>query len=177
MAGRVQVYCGCSIDGFIAGEDDDLSWLPPAPEGGDGGFGAFMATIGAILMGRRSYDVVVGLGDEAWMYGDTPLLIATHRSLDPIRPTVRAVEGDIDALVTEARTTADSGDVYIDGGRLIRQALDAGLVDDVTVTFVPMILGRGIPLFAGASERRALERVAVRELGGDMAQLVYRVRR
>lgn len=174
--GRVCVYCGCSLDGFIAGEDDDLTWLPDPPDGGDGGFGVFFAGMGAILMGRRTYDIVAGFPPETWLYGDVPVLVATHRLLGPTRATVRAVEGSIDQLVEEAKEVARGGGVYVDGGILIRQALDAGLVDEVTVTVVPAILGRGVPLFAGASHRRELERVAVRAFDGGMTQLTYRVR-
>ena len=175
MAGRVHVYCGCSLDGFIAGVDDDLTWLPDPPDGGDGGFGTFVAGMGAILMGRRTYDVVADFPAATWLYGDVPVLVATHRSLRSIRATVRAVQGSIDQLVGEAKEVADGRGVYVDGGILIRQALDAGLVDEVTATIVPAIIGRGVPLFAGASHRRELERLAVRALDGGMTQLVYRV--
>ena len=176
MAGRDQVYSGCSLDGFIAGEDDDLTWLPDPPDGSDGGFGTFLAGIGAILMGRRTYDIVANFPTDAWLYGEVPVLVATHRSLRPIRGTVRAVEGSIDQLVGEAKEVAGGRGVYIDGGILIRQALDAGIVDEVTVTIVPAIIGRGVPLFAGASHRRELERTAVRALDGGMTQLVYNAR-
>ena len=177
MTGRVHVYCGCSVDGFIAGEGDDLSWLPEPPDGDDGGFGSFLAGIGAILMGRRTYDIVAGFTDGSWLYGEVPMLVATHRPLDPIRPTVRAVEGSIETLVREAKEVAAECGVYVDGGILIRQALDAGLVDEITVTVVPAILGRGVSLFSGASTRRVLERVAVRTMDEGMTQLVYRVLR
>jgi len=177
MTGRVQVYCGCSLDGFIAGEGDDLSWLPDPPDGDDGGFGAFMAGIGAILMGRRTYDILAGFDAELWPYGEVPMLVATHRPLDPIRPTIRAVEGSIESLVQAAGEVAGERGVYLDGGILVREALDAGLVDEITVTVVPAILGRGVPLFTGAATRRTLERTAVRPIDGGMTQLVYRVRR
>lgn len=177
MTGDVHVYCGCSVDGFIAGESDDLSWLPEPPDGADGGFGSFLAGMGVILMGRRTYDIVAGFPDESWLYGDVPMLAATHRPLDPIRPTVRSVAGSIETLVQEAKEVARERGVYVDGGILIRQTLDAGLVDEITVTVVPAILGRGVSLFSGASTRRKLERVAVRTMDEGMTQLVYRVLR
>lgn len=176
MPSRVRVFVACSLDGFIAGSDDDLSWLPGPVGEDDYGYGAFMAGVGALLMGRRTYDVVEGL-PGAWPYGDRPVLVATTRALTPSNATVRAVAGPIDTLVQAAREAAGDRDVYIDGGNLIRQALDAGLVDELTITLVPMVLGEGLPLLAGTKARHSLERVEVREAAGGLVQLTYRPRR
>jgi dihydrofolate reductase len=188
--GEVRVYIACSLDGFIAGPNDDLSWLPgadpeasgdpptddaPATGGDDGavGFEDFLGEVGALLMGRRTYDMVAGFGG-AWPYGERPVLVATHRPLDPPRPEVRAVEGEIATLVAAAREAAGGKDVYLDGGHLARQALDAGLVDDLILTLVPVVLGAGHPLFAGVRQRHTLEFVAQHDFGGGMVQLHYR---
>lgn len=172
---RVRVFIASSLDGFIAGPDDDLSWLPAGEEGEDYGYGAFMAGIGALLMGRGTYRVVEAFEGE-WPYGDRSVLVATHRELTPAFPTVRAASGTIEELVAAAREAAGAEDVYIDGGNLIRQALDAGLVDELTVTLVPMLLGSGHPLFAGVARRHHLELVTQRDLGGGLVQLVLRPR-
>lgn len=212
MPGLAQVFIACSLDGFIAGEDDDLSWLPgvggdggdagdalgaePAEdttttEGGapgdepggnatpdadaardDHGFGAFFAQVGALLMGRRTYDVVAGF--ERWYYGDTPVLVATTRPLGtPAAPTVRAVSGTPQELLAAAREVAGERNVYVDGGMLIRSFLDAGLIDELTVSIIPVILGAGIPLFAGTARRTPLELIDQRA-GGTLVQLRYR---
>lgn len=180
MAGRIRVYIATSLDGFIAGPDDELDWLPhPSPDAvlPDDvlGFEAFMKDIGAMLMGRRTYDVVRRLGD-AWFYGETPVLVATHRPLDGAVATARAVAGDIDALLDEALRVAGGRDVYVDGGATIRAALDAGRVDDVVITVVPVMLGAGKALFAGASRRCAMEIVSHRDYGAGMMQLRLRPR-
>ena len=169
---QVRVFIAMSLDGYIAGPDDEIDWLEAGADAEDT-FAPFMRSIGAMLMGRRTYDVVAGLGDE-WPYGDTPVLVATHRELKASRPTVRAVQGSIAQMLDEARGTAASGDVYLDGGQLIRNALDAGLVDDMVVTVIPTVLGAGIPLFAGAQKRSRLELVSTRELGGNLVELRYR---
>jgi len=167
MTGQLRVFCACSLDGFIAGEGDDLSWLPEPEEGEpaeDHGYDAFMADIGALLMGRGTYDVVRGF-DVDWPYGDTPVIVATRRPLDEGAPdTVVAAEGDIESLAARARDAADGKDVYVDGGVLIRQALDAGLVHDLVVTIIPVALGRGHPLFAGVEQRCAFEITRTRTL-------------
>ena len=88
--GRVRVFIACSLDGFIAAPGDDLSWLPQPREGeGDFGYSAFMSEVGALLMGRSTYDVVEKFPE--WGYGEKYVLVATHRPLTPRLPTVRAV--------------------------------------------------------------------------------------
>ncbi|MFZ5469421.1 MAG: dihydrofolate reductase family protein [Myxococcota bacterium] len=171
---RVRVFIACSLDGFIAGPGNDLSWLPQpnGPDESDFGYSAFMKDIGALLMGRATYEVVAGFPGE-WPYGKTPVLVATHRSLSPKVATVRALTGDVRELVTAAKEAAGGKDVYLDGGNLIRQALDAGLIDELTVTFVPIVLGAGHPLFAGVARRHPLELVSSQPIGLGMVQSTY----
>ena len=181
---RIRVYIACSFDGFIAGPGDDLSWLTGAdasacepaqatPDRGALGFEQFIGDVGALLMGRRTYDVVAGFGG-AWPYGKRPVLVATHRPLAPVTVEVRPVHGDIATMVAMAREAAGDKDVYIDGGDLIRQAMDAGLIDDLVVTMVPVLLGNGYPLFAGVEKRHQLEFLGHHTFGRTMIQVQLR---
>lgn len=181
---RVRVYLACSLDGYIAGPDDDLSWLdaPSAPSDEEPlppsealNFDGFIAQVGAMLMGRRTYDVVEGMGH--WIYGDLPVLVATHRSFASPQDTVRAVAGEISELIAQARDAAGEKDVYLDGGGLVRQALDAGLVDELILTFVPILLTDGVRLFDGLVSRQSLEFVAHHRFGAGMLQVTARTRR
>ena len=172
MTSGVRVFIATSRDGFIAGPDDDLSWLPDGHAGEDYGYEAFMAGVGAILMGRRTYDVVEGFG-TGWPYGDTPVLVATTRPLDPMEPTVRAVSGSAEEMLLEARAAAGEGDVYVDGGRLIRQLLGAGLIDEFVVTVIPVDLGEGIPLLAGDEQWALLRLEESREFPSGVEQQRY----
>ena len=177
---RVRVYLGCSLDGCIAGPDHDLSFLhAPGPSEAPVaspealGFETFMAGIGAMLMGRRTYDIVTSM-DVPWPYGDTPVLVATHRPLPEPLASVRAIGGDIDTLVRTARAAAGKGDVYLDGGALVRSALEAGLVDELTLTMLPVVLGEGIRLFDGLSSPLSLEFTGHHDAGLGMVQLTAR---
>ena len=140
---QVCVYIASSLDGFIAGEDDDPSWLPTdvdpsMSEPGALGYEQFMEGVGALLMGRRTYDVVRSFGVE-WPYGERPVLVATGRPLD--------------------------------GGDLIRQAAEADLIDEVTLTLVPVALGRGRALFAGLNRPYPMEVLSHHTFAGGMVQL------
>ena len=107
MPGPVHVFIACSLDGFIAGPDDDLSWLP-MDDGEDYGFDRFISGIGAIVMGRNTYAVVEGFGGT-WPYGDVPVLVATNRPLEsPAHPTVRAIRGTAPELLRQARPDPQS---------------------------------------------------------------------
>jgi len=167
-----RVFIACSCDGFIAGPEDDLSWLPKPPEGEDYGYAAFMAEVGALLMGRNTYRVVEGF-EGPWPYGETPVLVATHRPLEPKAATVRAVSGDIGSLLKQADEAAGGKDVWVDGGDLIRQALSAGLLDELIVSYVPVLLGGGSPLF-GVEDRTRLELLETKEFPG-LTQQRYRL--
>jgi dihydrofolate reductase len=173
----VRVFIACSLDGFIAGPGDDLSWLEGSGGGGGGedyGYAAFMAGTAAILMGRRTYDVVAGF--DSWPYGDTPVFVATSRPLEPAAPTVAAIAGGPAELLAAVRARID-GALYLDGGALIRSFLDDGLVDELTVTVVNVILGAGVPLFAGVARRWRLELVAAAPYASGLVQLRYTVGR
>lgn len=165
---QLVIYIATSLDSLIAGEGDDLSWLPAPPEdGGDFGFSAFLSGVGALLMGRRTFDVVAGFPGP-WPFGERPCFVATHRPLPAVDAPVRAVSGDIGAMVAEAKAAASGLDVYIDGGALIRQALDADLVDVMTLTTVPVVLGAGVPLFGGGGPRRAWRPIGDEALPGGL---------
>ncbi len=181
---RVRVYLGCSLDGCIAGPDDDLSWLHSDSESSDGpskgepppsdalDFVTFMGQVGAMLMGRRTYDVIAGMG--VWPYGETPVLVATRRPLATAQSTVRPIAGDIAEVVAEAQRIAGEKDVYLDGGALARQALDAGLVDEMVLTYVPIILGDGIRLFDGLTTRSHWTIAGHTRMGHGMLQVTLR---
>ncbi|MEB3197958.1 MAG: dihydrofolate reductase family protein [Candidatus Sericytochromatia bacterium] len=169
--GRVRVFLALSLDGFIAGPQDELDWLEPSGEVEDT-FGPFLAEVGALVMGRRTYDVVRSFAGP-WPYGERPLIVATHRPLEPAHAGVRAMAGDIVDLVAAARTLAGERDVYLDGGQLVRQALAAGLVDELTLTVIPLLLREGISLFGGLSARQPLLLEAVKPLGAGFVQLRY----
>lgn len=185
MAGRVRVYIATSLDGFIAGPDGDLSWLMGPDAANPGGetdegaltWEAFFGDVGALLMGRGTCDAVREM--DAWAhYGDRPVLVATHRPLgEGVPETVRPVSGAVEAMVAEAREAAGGRDVYVDGGDLVRQAVDAGLVDEITITVAPVALGDGIPLFAGLARRVPVEIVGHHTFAGGMVQIRARPRR
>lgn len=178
----MRVYMACSMDGHIAGPEHELDWLhrdysapgdlPPAEDALR--FEPFLAQIGAMLMGRSTYETVEKMG--VWPYGDIPVLVATRRQLSPKQPSVRAMRGTISELIDAAKREAGEKDVYLDGGDLVQQALNAHLVDELTLTYIPILLGKGIRLFDRLDGSTVLQVVAHRTFDQGALQVTLRPR-
>ena len=169
---RCSAFIATSLDGFIAGPGGSLEWLKMVERPGeDYGYRAFFDSIDALVLGRNTYDAVLGMG--TWPYAGKRCIVLTHR-----RGASRHGETLIEATPSEALASlARHGvqHVYVDGGAVVRQFLTAGHLDHLTLSVVPVVLGSGIPLFTpdGAERRLLLE--DVRSWPSGLAQLRYRV--
>jgi len=152
---NVVIFVGVSLDGFIARADGTVDFLEPdEPFDDDMGFSALLGRVDAMLMGRSTFDFVIDAvpADATganWPYGETPIFVATHRPLDvpgPLRSLVTTVAGSPQDLLDELEA-AGATSVYVDGGALAHQFLAAGLVDELTLTVVPRLIGEGVTLF------------------------------
>jgi dihydrofolate reductase len=158
-----------SLDGFIAGPGGDMSWmtehLGPNPE-----IEALIEDIGSLLVGRRTFggdDPYKGVADrEGKPFGggwEGQQFVLTHHPPEVAVPGVTFVS-DLDTAVAEAKAAAGEKYVNVLGASTAMQCLDAGVLDEIFVSFVPVMLGDGVPLFArpgGANVR--LERLSVTE--------------
>ncbi len=161
-------FVGASLDGFIARPDGALDWLRPF-EGTDAGFGEFMASVDAIVIGRATYDVVLGFG--SWPYGRKPVYVLTHRAPIP-RHGETFVSGEPGSIV-ERLAKAGVRRAYVDGGAVVSRFLAAGLLDEITLSFVPVVLGSGIRLFQAPLPERALRLDWSRALPNGLVQARY----
>jgi dihydrofolate reductase len=143
---RVSVYIAVSLDNFIARDDGALDWLESVQDagGGDYGYADFMATVDAVVLGRATYDAVRAF--DTWPFAGKEVHVLTNRTL----ASAYGEQGYAGALSPLMARLAERGvqRVYLDGGATIRQGLDEGLVDDMTLSIVPVLLGAGLPLFA-----------------------------
>ncbi|CDG81371.1 dihydrofolate reductase family protein [Janthinobacterium agaricidamnosum] len=143
---KVSVFSGISLDGYLAGTDGDLSWLSAVatdpPE--DTGYQALLDDIDVLVMGRNTYDAVLRFA--SWPYHGKQVVVLTHRPLQA-RHGETAHDGALADLLAALRQ-AGRRHVYLDGGAAVRQGLAGGLVDTLTLNWLPVILGKGIPLFA-----------------------------
>lgn len=169
---RGYVFLGLSVDGFIARPDGDLSWLiSRGQDAGDTGFTRFVESMDALVMGRRTYDVIAGEAD--WPYLGRPVHVLSATLATDADPRI-TVHGSFEEGVA-ALDAAGYGRVYVDGGRTVRTFLAAGLVDELTLSRVPVLIGQGATLFGPLPGDVDLEHVRTNVLGGGMVQSTYRV--
>lgn len=173
MTFDASVFVGISLDGFIAREDGDFSWLLGAGEGlGDTGYAAFAATIDALVIGRNTYDVVAAF--DEWPYTDKRVLVLSS-TLTEVTEPLTSVHPSLQEAVA-ALEDERVRHVYVDGGQVIQEFLRAGLVTDLTISRAPILLGSGIPLFGPLDHDVWLDLVSVRDMGEGFVQSKYRVR-
>lgn len=172
---RLRVYIAVSLDGYIADAEGGIGWLAPY-EDEDFGFAAFFAEVGAVLMGRRTFDHVRALSGQAWPYGETPVGVVTSRDLPGDEPETVSAHPDPAEALTWAREQAGTGDVWAcGGGRLIRQLLDRDAVDTLELHVMPVLLGAGTPLFERAARSHRLTLTETAPLNRGVVRLVYGV--
>jgi dihydrofolate reductase len=143
------VFIATSLDGFIARQDGSIDWLKTVERPGeDYGYADFAASIDTLLVGRKTYDTVLGF--DAWPYAGKRVAVLTRRPPAP-KHDERFVSGDPASVL---KSLPDARRIYVDGGDVIQQFLAAGLIDELTLSTIPLLLGEGIPLFGKAPERR-----------------------
>jgi len=169
---RIQAFVGASVDGFIARRDGALDFLPDVVE--DHGYGELMASVDTLLVGRRTYDTVLAFPD--WPWGDKRIVVLSHRPVPQPKPPHK-VEPMVGTPAEVADQLAATGarNVYLDGGVAIQQFLAAGLVDRLTVTRVPVLIGEGTPLFGALPRDVRLRHVSTRSFPSGLVQSVYDV--
>jgi dihydrofolate reductase len=168
------LYIATSLDGFIAGPNDDLSWLEPY-EGEEYWFEAFISGIGAMIEGRRTYDVAV-TGGFAEVGHPVPAFIVTHHpsTTTPDGIDVTFVSGDAESILAQARARTEKDIWLVGGAQVARLFINAGLVDEYVLTLIPVFLGAGIRLFEGIANPRPLVLQETRTFAKGLAQLIYR---
>jgi dihydrofolate reductase len=170
---KASVFVGTSVDGFIARQNGEFDFLPADPE--PHGYDEFIASVDAIVMGRKTFETVLGF--EAWPYGDKRVVVLSSRPVD-----LTAVRGGIleqmsgpPAEIVTRLAASGVNHIYVDGGITIQRFLRAGLIDRLIVTRVPVLIGDGIPLFGSLPHDIRLRHIATRQYPSGLVQSEYQV--
>jgi dihydrofolate reductase len=169
---RCSVYIATSLDGFIARSNGGIDWLSIVERPGeDYGFKIFFDSVDTMVMGRKTYETALGF--DTWHYAGKRCIVLTHAA-----PTSRHGEeffaGDLTELV-DRLSAEGSKRVYVDGGAVIAQFLSANLIDDLTISVLPILLGEGTPLAPKIGQDVRLQLTEHRAFEGGLVQLTYRV--
>jgi dihydrofolate reductase len=172
---NIIVHIAASADGYIARTDGDLDWLTsrPAPKGFYG-MNAFMKSIDTMLMGRKTYEVGLGMGAK---FDTTSRTIVFSRQAAPtdIPPGVEFANGAIGPFVSHLREQPGKDIWMMGGGDLIASFLDEQAIDEFVVSVVPVFIGDGIPLIARRHRHVPLDLKSVERFDDGLVQLHYRV--
>jgi dihydrofolate reductase len=173
---KTSVFVGVSVDGYIARANGALDFLEA---GGDEphGYEEFIATVDTIVMGRKTFETVLGFG--SWPFGEKPVVVLSSQQLDLSAAAGRG--GRVEQMagppahVVAALSDRGAQHLYLDGGITIQGFLRAGLVTRLIVTRVPVLIGNGIPLFGTLLADVPLRHVATKTFRGGLVQTEYEV--
>ena len=165
---------GVSLDGYVAGEGGSLEWLKivetDPPE--DTGYAALMADVDALVIGRNTYDAVIGF--KPYPYSGKRVIVLTTR-LAEAQHGESFYNGSLEPLL-ETLALEGVERIYLDGGNAVRQGLEAGVVNDLTISTLPIILGSGIKLFERGMPRSRWTLTSSRSFGSGLVQATYQRR-
>ena len=176
MRARMSVYIATSLDGFIARANGDLDWLTASDDrttASDYGYQAFMDSVDAIVMGRYTFEKALTF--DPWPYSGKKVVVLSSRSVAVPQPLAHEVEAlslaphDLVAQLSARGCTH----LYIDGGKTIQRFLNAGLIDQLIITRIPILLGDGIPLFGALDQDVKLTHIETQQFENGFVQSRY----
>ena len=170
------VFIGTSVDGFIARLNDSFDFLP---EGGGEphGYNEFFASVDALVIGRRTFEIVLALPE--WPYGDKRVIVLSTQKLklDLLKVPAGIVEqmqGSPREIVSKLEGRGIRH-IYVDGGVTVQGFLREGLIQRLIITRVPVLIGEGIPLFGTLPKDVRLEHVKTQHYPSGLVKTEYRV--
>jgi len=165
------VFIATSLDGFIARANGDLDWLPP--DGGEPhGYDEFLAAVDALVIGRKTFETVLTFA--SWPYGEKPVFVLSTRTLapTPLGAVVERMSGHPADIMSQLAARGVHH-VYVDGGITIQRFLQAGLIQRLIITRIPVLLGAGVPLFGTLQRDIVLRHVGTRQYASGLVQSEY----
>ena len=172
---QISIFIATSLDGFISRPDGAIDWLPAEPSGEDYGYERFITSVDTLIMGRKTYEQVLSFPN--WPYGALPVVVLTTRALHilpSLARTVTTMSGTPSAIVQTLEAQGVKH-VYVDGGVTIQNFLAADLITQLTITTIPILIGRGIPLFGPSEHDIPLKHLAGKSYPNGFTQNTYEV--
>ena len=175
---KISIFIATSVDGFIARPDGDVAWLHEGetlPEGEDAGYSEIFNAVDALVMGRGSFEKVLEF--DPWPYGEKTVIVLSRTlmevpshlanvvSIDPAEP-----HAFVEMLIEQGYRH-----IYLDGGKVIQSFLREGLVDEMTITTIPVLIGEGIPLFGKIEKDIRLLLLDTRSWINGLVQSKYQI--
>jgi dihydrofolate reductase len=170
---KLVLYIAASVDGYIAKDKDDLSFLDRVQQAGeDYGYAAFIKTVDTVIVGRKTYDKVIAMGHE-FPHADKDTYIIT-RTPRPAMGSVKFYTGDLKSLVEKLKSQP-GGTLFCDGGaEVVRELMVHELIDEFIISLIPVVVGSGTKLFRDGIPEQDLELVSIKSFETGLVQLHYK---
>ena len=172
---KTVLYIATSLDGYIARTDGGIDWLSIVERAGeDYGYSAFYASVDAVAMGSKTYELCLGFSD--WPYPGKKAFVFTQRKLKSDRDDVVFVSSDVRTVLTELEAEGLENIWLVGGGALTGSFLQKGLIDEFIISVIPVLLGDGIRLFPAPGREAQLELIGSTSYPSGLVQAHYRRR-
>ena len=171
---KLILYISMSLDGYIAGKNDDLSFLSAVEqEGEDYGYGDFVQRVDTVLIGRKTYEKVKAMGYD-YPHTDKDVFIIS-KTMQGKDGSFHYYGGDLNELIGRLKAKAGKH-IYCDGGaQLANDLLKLNLIDEIILSVIPVMLGEGISLFDQGNPGSKLRLLSSRAFETGMVQMHYEV--
>lgn len=172
---KVVLYISMSLDGYLATEADDLSWLSVAErEGEDYGYAAFNETVDAYVVGRKTYEKVLSLTGGSFPAAEQHECYVITQSERKAEKGVTFYNKGIARLIAELKQKPGK-DIYCDGGAtVVKMLMEKDLIDEYRIAVIPILLGNGKRLFKGGTPGISIELVASKTYDSGVVTLHYK---
>ncbi len=172
MNRKLCLFIAMSLDGYIAKPDGDISFLDEMNQDGeDYGYSAFIENTDTVILGRKTYDKIASMGVES-PYGDRDVYVVTRMPRENSGKTT-FYSGDLKQLVTTLKSKSGKN-IYCDGGaEIVQQLLNLDLIDEITISIIPVLLGKGIRLFDKTYPQQKLKLIESKSFLKGLTQLHY----
>lgn len=173
MPRKVILFIACSLDGFIAKPNDDLSFLSIVQKDGeDYGYSEFIKTIDTVILGRKTYDWVL-TQVPVFPHADKETYVITHSPRPDISKT-KFYSGDLVELLIKLKSETGKN-IFIDGGAAVVNALlSDNLIDEYIISIIPILLGEGTRLFNDNRPEQKLQLISTKHFDTGLVQLHYK---
>ena len=182
---KCSVFIATSADGYIAKHDGDIDWLHTSGNleadmgNEDMGFKAFIESVDCMIMGRKCMEKIASfnLSAEQWPYGNIRIIVLSNTLSEAPKTIPAEIEfhsGDIKGLITNLESDGLKH-AYIDGGTTITSFLELKLINEMTITQAPLLLGDGIPLYGKLKQSIILKNTKSKSFANDFVQIKYTV--
>jgi dihydrofolate reductase len=170
------VYIAASIDGFIARQDGAVDWLDdlPNPNRIDHGYAGFYAGIDVVVMGRKTYEEILGF-DVPWPYPDCKTFVITSQSAyEPTTPNTETIYTLNEKTIRHIQSKSKKNIWVVGGGQVVTSLINLNAIDEMILSIIPLVLGSGIRLFAGKPKETAFSLATTETFETGVVSLTYR---